>query len=75
MDGGGLGIGDDEFSVGFDGYRMLLWHSEETEVISMPRWKAGDIVGTLIDLNAMEIIFYLNGEIMAIHKDVFEHAK
>ncbi|MCL4135087.1 UNVERIFIED_CONTAM: hypothetical protein GTU68_056058 [Idotea baltica] len=39
----GFGIGDDEFSVAYDGCRQLIWHNAESAKHSQPCWKAGDV--------------------------------
>lgn len=57
----GYGIGDDSFSVSFDGCRKLIWHNAKSMPINLPTWKAGSICGCFIDLDAKEIIFSLNG--------------
>ncbi|EDV21654.1 uncharacterized protein TRIADDRAFT_64223 [Trichoplax adhaerens] len=57
----GLGVGDDEFSFGYDGCRQLLWHNAESCRHAHKRWTPGDVVGLLLDLNKGKIYFYLNG--------------
>ncbi|XP_071446628.1 RING finger and SPRY domain-containing protein 1-like [Hetaerina americana] len=57
----GYGIGDDKFSLAYDGCRQLVWHNAHTEPITLQCWGSGDILGSLLDLNKLEIIFYLNG--------------
>lgn len=57
----GYGIGDDAFSVSFDGCRKLVWHNAKSMPINLPTWKAGSIVGCFIDLDTKEIIFSLDG--------------
>ncbi|KAG1666496.1 RING finger and SPRY domain-containing protein 1 [Nymphon striatum] len=71
----GYGIGDDEFSVAYDGCRQLIWH----KAISYPHnhscWKPGDVLGSLLDLTNYQIIFYLNGNPLKAYNDVFNYAK
>jgi hypothetical protein len=57
----GFGIGDDEFSVAYDGCRRLIWHNACNEAESQEGWCPGDILGCLLDLNKLEMMFYLNG--------------
>lgn len=68
----GYGIGDDAFSVSFDGCRKLVWHSAKSMPINLPTWKAGSTCGCFIDLDEKEIIFSLDGvEADVVLKDVF----
>ncbi|XP_021960066.1 RING finger and SPRY domain-containing protein 1 [Folsomia candida] len=71
----GYGIGDDEFSVAYDGCRQVMWQAAQSEPMSTPCWKPGDILGTYLDLEKFEMIFYLNGALIKIHTDVFKHTK
>ncbi|KMQ93323.1 ring finger and spry domain-containing protein 1 [Lasius niger] len=58
----GYGIGDDEFSLAYDGCRRLIWYNARSEKFhDRPCWKSGDILGCLLDLNKFEIIFSING--------------
>ncbi|XP_031846670.1 RING finger and SPRY domain-containing protein 1 isoform X2 [Nomia melanderi] len=58
----GYGIGDDEFSLAYDGCRRVIWYNATSEkYYDRPCWKAGDILGCLLDLNKLEIIFSING--------------
>lgn len=61
---GGEGIGDDEHSIAFDGFRQKIWHNAMTESQkeNRRRWRPGDIIGTILDLNKKKITFYLNGK-------------
>ena len=55
------GVGDDETSYAFDGYRLKTWHKEQKDYGKM--WDIGDIIGVTIDLNeGNKIEYYLNGE-------------
>uniref|UniRef100_T1IHI8 RING finger and SPRY domain-containing protein 1 n=1 Tax=Strigamia maritima TaxID=126957 RepID=T1IHI8_STRMM len=71
----GYGIGDDEYSIAYDGCRQLIWHNAKSQIQSHPCWKSGDILGTLLDLESYEIIFYLNGKALPPNKQVFKSAK
>ncbi|XP_076649394.1 RING finger and SPRY domain-containing protein 1 [Halictus rubicundus] len=58
----GYGIGDDEFSLAYDGCRRLIWYNAKSEKHhERPSWKAGDVLGCLLDLNKLEIVFSING--------------
>ena len=56
----GQGVGDHLHSWAFDGLRCKKWN-----VSCEPygkRWRVGDTVGVLLDMDLMEMRFYLNGE-------------
>jgi RING finger and SPRY domain-containing protein 1 len=68
----GYGIGDDAFSVSFDGCRKLVWHNAKSMSIDLPTWKAGSVCGCFIDLDSKEIVFSLDGVEASIElKEVF----
>ncbi|XP_022188295.2 RING finger and SPRY domain-containing protein 1 [Nilaparvata lugens] len=71
----GHGIGDDEFSLAFDGCRQFIWYNASNHAQSKVRWKPGDTLGSLIDLTRPMIYFYLNGEEVASSDLVFEEAR
>ncbi|XP_046606645.1 RING finger and SPRY domain-containing protein 1-like [Neodiprion virginianus] len=72
----GYGIGDDEFSLAYDGCRRLIWHNARSEAQhDRPCWKAGDILGCLLDLVKMEIIFSINGFPLKPCTQVFKTAR
>lgn len=71
----GYGIGDDLYSVSFDGCRMLIWYNAKSTPINLPRWKSGSICGCYIDLDAKEVIFSLDGHESFVFKDVFSTKK
>ncbi|CAM9328498.1 unnamed protein product, partial [Scytosiphon promiscuus] len=55
----GQGVGDAEGSWAFDGFRQKRWC-----VASAPygkRWRAGDVIGVLLDAGLQEMRFSLNG--------------
>lgn len=72
----GYGIGDDEYSLAFDGCRQLMWHNawSESQSEHIDCWKPGDIVGSLLDLNRGEIVFSLNGKSLQPFNQVFNQA-
>ena len=48
--------------MSYDGCRRLIWYNADCERYpDRPCWKAGDILGCLLDLNKLEIIFSING--------------
>ncbi|RXG52170.1 RING finger and SPRY domain-containing protein 1, partial [Armadillidium vulgare] len=70
----GFGIGDDEFSVAYDGCRQLIWHNAQSVKHSQPCWKPGDVLGLLLDINNSKVVFYLNGVPLQPKVKIFEHA-
>jgi hypothetical protein len=56
----GDGCGDGPSSWAFDGWRRYRWHSTATEWGC--RWREGDVVGCLVDMDEHIISFTLNGE-------------
>ncbi|OXU25388.1 hypothetical protein TSAR_000474 [Trichomalopsis sarcophagae] len=71
----GYGIGDDQFSLSFDGCRRLIWHDASSEKLyAIPCWKAGDVLGCLLDLNKLEVIFSINGVALKPCKQLFKNA-
>uniref|UniRef100_A0A2C9KVK7 RING finger and SPRY domain-containing protein 1 n=1 Tax=Biomphalaria glabrata TaxID=6526 RepID=A0A2C9KVK7_BIOGL len=71
----GCGIGDDEFSMAYDGCRQLIWYHAQSELHTHPCWKPGDILGLLLDLENQYLIFYLNGDPLPSYKQLFTHAR
>lgn len=71
----GYGIGDDEYSLSYDGCRQLIWHRAESVPHTHRQWRSGDVLGCLLDFNDEQIIFYLNGQPLAPQKQLFRHAK
>jgi len=69
----GFGIGDDDQSFAYDGCRQLLWQNAKSTSTNLPRWKEGDIVGCLIDLEKFEISFSLNGKMSEPNSDLFKN--
>lgn len=39
----GFGIGDDEYSIAYDGCRQLIWHNASSYPHNHPCWRAGQI--------------------------------
>lgn len=71
----GYGIGDDAYSIAFDGCRRLIWYNAKSISHELPAWEGGSILGCLIDLDAKEVIFSLNGVENSVQKQVFASAK
>lgn len=71
----GYGVGDDEYSLAYDGCRQLIWHNAKSQSHSHRPWTAGDTLGVLLDLDLQEVIFYLNGVPLPPNKQVFDNAK
>src|SRR5207249_1369875 len=44
------GVGDDSFSYAYDGHRLKKWHLGSINY-SLTKWKVGDVVGCLLDLD------------------------
>ena len=40
----GYGIGDDRYSIAFDGCRQLIWFEAESHPISCTKWKPGKTI-------------------------------
>jgi SPRY domain. len=61
----GDGVGDDDFSYGFDGLRGKIFHNGLETDYGLPQtatpWKKGDIVGCLYDRRNRTISFSVNG--------------
>lgn len=56
----GQGVGDHVNSWAFDGLRSKKW-SVSCETYGR-RWRQGDVVGVLADMDLLELRFFLNGE-------------
>lgn len=56
----GQGVGDHTHSWAYDGLRCKKWNVS-CEAYGR-RWRLGDTIGALIDMDLLEIRFYLNGE-------------
>lgn len=56
----GDGCGDGPSSWAFDGWRRYRWHATATEWGC--RWKEGDVVGCMVDMDEKVVSFTLNGQ-------------
>ncbi|XP_014667534.1 PREDICTED: RING finger and SPRY domain-containing protein 1-like [Priapulus caudatus] len=71
----GYGIGDDEFSLAYDGCRQLIWHNAKSVPHQHPCWVPGDVLGSLLDLDNQRVLFYLNGKDLPPCPQVFGYAR
>lgn len=55
----GEGVGDHSHSWSYDGNRQRRWNSGSSSYGE--KWKAGDIIGCLLDLTTSEMTFFRNG--------------
>ena len=73
----GFGVGDDEYSIAYDGCRQLIWHKAESTRNTHKSWEPGDVLGTILDIEKNNVHFFLNGK--TVHPSVqlsglFKHA-
>ena len=52
------GVGDSPNSYAYDGYRVEKWNVEHSNFGQ--RWAVGDVIGSLINLNTREILYWRN---------------
>ncbi|OQS02636.1 HECT E3 ubiquitin ligase [Thraustotheca clavata] len=57
------GVGDVDYTYAIDLNRMVLWHIDKEDIETTP-WTAGDVVGFLLDTEAGEMTFSLNGKLL-----------
>ncbi|XP_014261528.1 RING finger and SPRY domain-containing protein 1 [Cimex lectularius] len=68
----GYGIGDDEYSLAYDGCRELLWHNAKSLYIPYSCWSSGDTVGSLLQIDSSKVTFFLNGKTIVDSSVVFK---
>uniref|UniRef100_A0A182TSS6 RING finger and SPRY domain-containing protein 1 n=1 Tax=Anopheles melas TaxID=34690 RepID=A0A182TSS6_9DIPT len=68
----GYGIGDDAYSIAFDGCRKLIWHKAKPMQHNLNVWSGGSVLGCLLDMDAREVIFSLDGVEGEVLKQLFE---
>ncbi|XKL59777.1 hypothetical protein PGB90_000793 [Kerria lacca] len=72
----GYGIGDDEYSISYDGCRQQLWYTALNEAVeTRPPWQPGDVVGCLINIPEEYVSFYLNGYLVTKNSQLFSTAR
>ncbi|XP_072931116.1 RING finger and SPRY domain-containing protein 1-like [Epargyreus clarus] len=72
----GYGIGDDLYSVSYDGCRRLVWYkAKPTKSNTVAAWKQGDVLGCLMDIDKREAIFYQNGNRIHTCSEIFNTIK
>lgn len=67
----GYGIGDDIHSISLDGCRQMVWYNAKSYQHYLPKWQSGSILGCLLDIDAKEVIFSLNGIETFPHFNIF----
>ncbi|KAL0080981.1 hypothetical protein J3Q64DRAFT_1701502 [Phycomyces blakesleeanus] len=65
---GGTGVGDDDFSYGYDGCRAKKWHGRSSAYRTAygQTWAAKDVITCAIDLHLGELRYYRNGVDMGV---------
>lgn len=71
----GYGIGDDEYSLAYDGCRNLIWYEAQCSPHPLQQWKPGDVLGCLLDIGNQEAVFSLNGVPLPANRQLFNIAK
>lgn len=63
---GGDGVGDDALSWGYDGERRFKWHNGSEKYGGSTKWRQGDTIGCLLNLDAQTISFTRNGKDLGV---------
>ncbi|GFT60569.1 RING finger and SPRY domain-containing protein 1 [Nephila pilipes] len=71
----GYGIGDDEYSLAYDGCRQLIWYNAASSSHTHAVWKPGDVLGSLLDVEHSYVIFFLNGNQLPPCSQLFQNAR
>ena len=58
------GVGDDESSYAYDGYREKKWNGASERYGEA--WRAGDTIGCLLDLDKKEVKFWRNEKLLGV---------
>ncbi|GMF41206.1 unnamed protein product [Phytophthora fragariaefolia] len=66
----GEGVGDHAHSWSYDGNRQRRWNSGSSSYGE--KWRSGDIIGCLLDLNAQEMTFFRNGVNLGVAYSEFQ---
>ncbi|XP_013138462.1 PREDICTED: RING finger and SPRY domain-containing protein 1-like [Papilio polytes] len=64
-------VGFEEFSVGYEGSKKLMWYFKNAYVVGLGVWKRGDVLGCLLDITNKTITFFLNGKESIVTSDDF----
>ena len=67
----GQGIGDHQNSWALDGYRRKKWNGVSSDY--GVRWRIGDVVGCLVDLELRQMRFFINGEDLGVAFSRFDY--
>ncbi len=70
----GRAIGDNQFSIGIDGYSRCVWMNDEKYKFKAfcPEWNGGDKIGIYVDFVNRFVIFGFNNKIIELDGDPFE---
>jgi hypothetical protein len=60
----GQGVGDHPHSWALDGYRCKKWNSSSSDY--GVRWRVGDVIGCLANLDSLQMRFTLNGKDLGV---------
>lgn len=71
----GYGIGDDEYSIAYDGCRQLVWYNARSQAQCEGQWTPGDVLGCLLDLEKPVVKFYINGRLIVSTVQLFNHTR
>lgn len=71
----GYGIGDDEYSLAYDGCRNLIWYEAQCSAHPLAQWRPGDVLGCLLDVDNEQAVFSLNGVSLPPCRQLFSRAK
>ena len=58
------GVGDDNTSFAYDGYRKVKWNKERKEYGKI--WDIGDVIGVCLDFEKQNIEYFFNGQSLGI---------
>jgi hypothetical protein len=55
-----------------------LWYGGEPttgDSISVRPWVSGDVIGVYLNIEEKSVIFYINGELIGRHTEIFKHVR
>ena len=58
------GVGDSENSYAYDGHRVFKWNLQHSDYGQ--RWAIGDVIGTMINFNTREILYWRNQNFLGV---------